>query len=602
MRAPANSIFICYRPSDTGEVCKRLFEQIAAEFGCEAVFRARQEIPPGEDYLKCVEDRLSSARVGLVLIGDSWEWSGDPEEIHPLRNPADWVRIEIEAMLARPEIRVLPIFIDRRTEFDMSLPEVLSPLRRCRSFKLRAELGFEDDVQRLVALLRREFEPSMPLGAPGGATASAEEVRPNKKKTARPLPGGQRDDDSNLDERMQRLKPGVAFSVESNVSESSPLVPNEAPQVRRETVRVTIRRKQDEPLAKRETGCINLPRDPTPPPGATRKKETARLTMAPEGGSKQALPKAAIKMQCSQVLANCPQPRAGSTLSAGSSDPVNFSVFAPRSITPGSSFLLELWAHLANQTALVEASAREMGRERKIGLKAGVLLAPGTVLEATLELAGFELTDPNEPLVWSGEPANATFPVKVPAALVAGSYPGVIRLCVDAIPISRVHFTVEVGRDSPQAAPARLAGSTFTPRTAFACYSSEDRADVLGRIQGMNKVRPDLEVFVDVLELRSGQDWEKTIKPHLDSKDVFYLFWSKPAAGSKEVEKEWRYAFTNRGLDYIDPVPLVDPRVAPVPEELKQLHFGDRFLAHVDLHRRVSLAKKKRPWWKLFGA
>ena len=49
------------------------------------------------------------------------------------------------------------------------------------------------------------------------------------------------------------------------------------------------------------------------------------------------------------------------------------------------------------------------------------------------------------------------------------------------------------------------------PNSAFASFSGRDRKDVLGRVQGITKVCQDLDVFVDVLSLRSGQDWEVQI-------------------------------------------------------------------------------------------
>ena len=57
--------------------------------------------------------------------------------------------------------------------------------------------------------------------------------------------------------------------------------------------------------------------------------------------------------------------------------------------------------------------------------------------------------------------------------------------------------------------------------------------------------------------------------------DVFYLFWSRNARASKEVEAEWRTALELKGLDFIAPVPLQSPRYARPPAELGALHFDD---------------------------
>jgi hypothetical protein len=67
-----------------------------------------------------------------------------------------------------------------------------------------------------------------------------------------------------------------------------------------------------------------------------------------------------------------------------------------------------------------------------------------------------------------------------------------------------------------------------------------------------------IEVFVDVLDLRAGDHWSEKLQAHLKDKDLFCLFWSKPASESKEVEKEWRAALKERGIYYIHPIPLKD--------------------------------------------
>ena len=86
------------------------------------------------------------------------------------------------------------------------------------------------------------------------------------------------------------------------------------------------------------------------------------------------------------------------------------------------------------------------------------------------------------------------------------------------------------------------------------------------------------------MSLRSGQKFEEEIFKRIDTSDIFYLFWSKAARQSKWVDKEWRYAYINRGIDYIDPVPLQTPEIAPPPKELAEhLHFNDRTTVYKNL-------------------
>jgi hypothetical protein len=116
-------------------------------------------------------------------------------------------------------------------------------------------------------------------------------------------------------------------------------------------------------------------------------------------------------------------------------------------------------------------------------------------------------------------------------------------------------------------------------RSAFASYASEDRDHVLARVQGMQKILPDLDIFVDVMSLRSGEHWKDRLQQEIVARDTFYLFWSQAAMKSSWVDFEWRYALEARGEDFINPVPLAAPELAPPPPELQSLHFGDWTLA-----------------------
>ena len=111
--------------------------------------------------------------------------------------------------------------------------------------------------------------------------------------------------------------------------------------------------------------------------------------------------------------------------------------------------------------------------------------------------------------------------------------------------------------------------------SAFVSYASEDRISVVRIVQGMQAARPDLDVFLDVKDLRSGENWEKRLYPEIDKRDVLYLCWSKNARNSEWVEREWRHAYQMKGIDGIEPIPMAPPDICPPPKELSQLHFND---------------------------
>jgi hypothetical protein len=282
-------------------------------------------------------------------------------------------------------------------------------------------------------------------------------------------------------------------------------------------------------------------------------------------------------------------------------DRVNFSVFAPGVIRPAQQFLLDLWVHLPTQSDEVTSMIREFARDRRLGVKPRVAVVRGAALSVVLDLPSLRIKDPSNTIFWNGEPDYASFVVEVPADIAVGDHPGRVIITASGIPISKVTFCLPIEEEGARVekTPRELPTGRHQPHSAFASFSGRDRKDVLGRVQGMTKVCQDLDVFVDVLSLRSGQDWESQIRQQIPARDVFFLFWSFHASRSKEVEKEWRIALEMRGLDFIDPIPLNDPRVSPPPKELASLHFNDLYIAQIQMEE--SLKKlRKRCWWEFW--
>ncbi len=223
---------------------------------------------------------------------------------------------------------------------------------------------------------------------------------------------------------------------------------------------------------------------------------------------------------------------------------MNFSVTAPAALAPGQRCALNVWAHLAAQRAEVLARAREAYPHGPVQIhtKGGVKIARGTTLTVRLKVPAFQLPEPDDldTIEWDGEIGNATFPVVVPADVAPGSHLGEVAIYAAGFQIAKLHFELQVA-DAP--APARLLGTRqVRHKTAFASYASQDRDAVLARIQGIQKVLPDLQIFLDVTSLRSGERWAERLEREVASRDVFYLFWSASASASEWVEREWRAA------------------------------------------------------------
>jgi hypothetical protein len=91
----------------------------------------------------------------------------------------------------------------------------------------------------------------------------------------------------------------------------------------------------------------------------------------------------------------------------------------------------------------------------------------------------------------------------------------------------------------------------------------------------MCAVRRDLQVFLDIEELRAGERWKEGLVREIDNRDALFLFWSRNAKASEWVDFEWRHAYATKGLEGIQPVPVEPAFLCPPPDELKDMHFSD---------------------------
>ena len=272
---------------------------------------------------------------------------------------------------------------------------------------------------------------------------------------------------------------------------------------------------------------------------------------------------------------------------------VEFAAFTRRSITPNCKFILDVWAYLSFQYSRIYDIAQKLDRDVNLGRKTGVSVSRGAVLSIKVDIPLLSVKDPVDTLVWTGQPANTSYIIEVPADTPTGEYPGKAVICCEGLTIARLVFLILISTTEINKYVVH-SSETIYHKTAFASYVSENREEVLSRIQGMKKVAPDLDIFLDVFSLRSGDNWQEKLKQHVPTQDTFFLFWSHYAARSVWVEREWKLALKKRGLYYIDPVPLENLDRAPPPPELKSLHFSDAYAEYIDYLSLKNEYKKTR--------
>ncbi|MCX6578629.1 MAG: toll/interleukin-1 receptor domain-containing protein [Candidatus Aminicenantes bacterium] len=253
---------------------------------------------------------------------------------------------------------------------------------------------------------------------------------------------------------------------------------------------------------------------------------------------------------------------------------VDISVVYPPACKPASNFVLEAVLHLTGYE-LIGAGTHKIAQELTT-----TQIKPGARLFALLSTPeGFTVDEAKAVLTWTPPIVRVPFLIGVEKCIAPGNYYFKLTLYSgekNPIEIVHVYFDLNVAEDAPVLSPLSwLVANKKFPRSAFASYSTKDWEQVKERVAALN---PFMDVFVDCLDLKEGQEWEEAIKIELDMRDTFLLFWSEAARDSKWVRTEWEYVLEKRGIEYITPNSLVSPHVCPPPKELESLHFGSPLL------------------------
>jgi hypothetical protein len=275
---------------------------------------------------------------------------------------------------------------------------------------------------------------------------------------------------------------------------------------------------------------------------------------------------------------------AGTDLRFTREDLVSFGASYPNTIGPARTFLLKVWIFQQKKLAEARARAIEESTEQVHFLAQGAqLLARMSRLNIRVFVERCTIEPQNASLVWGGDTANIAFRVKVTSDVNEGTIlKGEVFIDVGGLRIGEIRFDVMVGVSSYI---AFAAGNAV--RTGFISYASRDRWLVLGRVHGLEKAG--VRVFIDVRGLRSNDRYSKLLFEQIDESDRLYLFWSRRASRSNYVEREWRYGLKTKGIDFIDPFPLTDPRRAPPPPELAgEKHFNDWVLFYESYERSLG--------------
>jgi len=154
-------IFISYRRDDAEGQAARLFDDLSAHFGRDAVFVDVAGIRKGLDFRRIIEEHVASCSVLLVMIGKRWLSATDSQGRRRLDDSNDFVRLETAAALSR-DIPIVPVLVqDAVMPTEQELPDALKEL----AFRSGTELTharWDADVRLLIEDLKPLLETPAP--------------------------------------------------------------------------------------------------------------------------------------------------------------------------------------------------------------------------------------------------------------------------------------------------------------------------------------------------------------------------------------------------------------------------------------------------------
>jgi hypothetical protein len=142
------SIFISYRRAKRGKIDAAWARLLVKELGDRFdLFFDTQSIDYGDRFPDRIRDALESCRVFFAVIGPDWT---KRKNITRLRDEKDWVRREIETVLHRDGVKVVPLYVgDAHILAEGDLPGSLSLLTKLQGCKLSHD-KWTTDCQELL--------------------------------------------------------------------------------------------------------------------------------------------------------------------------------------------------------------------------------------------------------------------------------------------------------------------------------------------------------------------------------------------------------------------------------------------------------------------
>lgn len=250
--------------------------------------------------------------------------------------------------------------------------------------------------------------------------------------------------------------------------------------------------------------------------------------------------------------------------------PVRLGASAPEIVNPGASFHANFVAYHPELETELDKQLKQLAPDMAHRLDAArANWEIGTSVKVRVYGENLIVDPEEDEFQWGGEKHILDFRVNV-AKSAMGPRDLKFDVYVENYRICRIWMPLEV---SSQPSKKLQNKTVSSPQTAFASYATEDRLRVLDRVATL-EIHCGLRVFLDCISMRPNAKWRELIPEMVLESDQLLLFWSKAARDSRWVDKEWRIAFKQKGIDGIEIHPLSTYDEAGLPQELAELAHG----------------------------
>ncbi len=264
---------------------------------------------------------------------------------------------------------------------------------------------------------------------------------------------------------------------------------------------------------------------------------------------------------------------------------VRLGASAPNTVQPGKKFTVNCTAYTQSFENEIKKILKKSTRDARLitGLKPKKSRWRLDALVEIMLVCDDRLVcdDPVQEHEWDGEYLLAPFDIFPKKDIDHIVYPVGFDIKVDGTPCGIIRFDLKVTQERSQKEMQTIQTDTYS--SAFASYSSLDRELVMHRVSSI-EISTSMNVYVDCIDLHTGEEWNPQLEKKIKDNDLFLLFWSKNAENSKWVKWELEAAKANKAKNQLKMHPL-EPWLT-APEGIDNIHINDIHMIVSESHKR----------------